>query len=892
MSVNFFYHMKKRIRLLSVLMGLLWCTASWAVEPSGNLRSGSQNAVLPDTRSTATMWNTPVALSADDGVVTYTVSKTTGNMYNLNGSANQGWNAVWKSTGTPQLTFGCGPNNMFWSGDNVGLMSGQTGSAVYTLTAPAGYKILSYSFKLTNNNHDRGLTVTYGGSQYTTSRTSLEFTESDCGEHSVSFTLAGANGNGVIVSDFTVTIAPYNPANPSIVNVTYTYMMNGKELGSRTVTETVSAAPTDALPSYVSATGYPGVVEKDAYTIETAYNDEMPFTPALAVDDTPVYYRVNFAVNGYEYYWYANNENQGKETWDECESLTLDTERNFKWRFVGDWFNGFRIMTQSGKYLKANSASHNVGTALTEDASADNTIFVLDKYLGTEWRFNLKDTNLYLAHISHTNLNISLWNGVNYIGAKTYFHETGDFSELLAELEQEKANAEAYLAMDWIGTPTADATERVELASQVSSVADVIAAPNFKAYVENKEALDTKLSTYLNSTNLRMPENGKAYTITFRPTNTQTGTYRYINYDGTRLTNVAMSGRDAQIPETGVFVFRKYTYIDETEEEATPVTKYALVPAYGSVYGKYLNYGGNKNNANGANDSFTEGVNSCTIEALLQAETKTYITDQSAGNLFGYVYFLYDKRNSGNTDDGVYIMKEANAAYDNSGAPFLNGTYTSALIVREVPDYPSSVKLNEAAGINGAEGIGTFSAPYAAVVPEGVEAYYVKNVSDVNGETMAVAKRVEEGEVIPAGQGVLLTGTAGTYAVMAPATSETRATLDGNMLGHSAGAAKAIPATEKAYILTGKNGVVAFYNLSEDENKRNLAMNKSYLVVPAGVQPARVVLSFGDISTGIDNVAVSGYNPDAPVYDLSGRRVAQPVKGGVYIQAGKKYIVK
>lgn len=54
-------------------------------------------------------------------------------------------------------------------------------------------------------------------------------------------------------------------------------------------------------------------------------------------------------------------------------------------------------------------------------------------------------------------------------------------------------------------------------------------------------------------------------------------------------------------------------------------------------------------------------------------------------------------------------------------------------------------------------------------------------------------------------------------------------------------------------------------------------MNKSYLVMPAGVQPARVVLSFGDISTGIDNVADSACNPDAPVYDLSGRRVAQPI---------------
>lgn len=876
--------MKKRIRLLQVLMGLLWCTASWAVEPSGNLRSGSENAVLPDPRSTAIESNTPVALSADDGAVTYTVSKTTGNLYNSNGSINQGWNAVWKSTATPQLTFGCEPNNMFWSGDNVGLMTGKSTSAVYTLTAPAGYKILSYSFKLTNNNHDRELTVTYGGSQYTTSRTPLVFSASDYGEHSVSFTLAGANVGGVIVSDFTVTIAPYNPADPSIVDVTYTYMMNGKELGRRTITETVSAAPTDALPSYVSATGYPTVVEMDAYTIETAYNDEMPFTPALEVENTPVYYRVNFAVKGFEYYWYANNANQGKETWDGCRSLTLDTEQNFKWRFVGDWFNGFRIMTQSGKYLKANSASHNVGTTLTEDASAANTVFVLDKFLGTEWRFNLKDTELYLAHTSHDYVNITLWNGVDYIGAKTYFHEMGDFSTLLDELKQEKENAEAYLAMNWIGTPTANATERVEFERLVSAMDGLFANPDFKTYADDKAALATKKNAYLNSTNLRMPENGKAYTITFRPTNTQSGTYRYINYDGTRLSNVAMSGRDAQIPETGVFVFRKYT--DGT------TTKYALVPAYGSVYGKYLNYGGNQNNANGANDSFVAGVNSCTIEALLQAENDDYITDKSVENLFGYVYFLYGKRNATNTSTGVYIMKEANAAYDNSEAPYLDGTYTSALIVREVPDYPSSVKLNEAAGINGADGIGTFSAPYAAVVPEGVEAYYVKKVNDVNGETMAVATRIEEGEVIPAGQGVLLTGAAGTYAVMTPATSEPRATLDGNMLGHSAGAAKAIPVSEKAYILTGKDGVVAFYNLSEDDAKRNLAMNKSYLVMPAGVQPARVVLSFGDISTGIDNVANSACNPDAPVYDLSGRRVAQPIKGGVYIQAGKKFIVK
>ena len=33
-------------------------------------------------------------------------------------------------------------------------------------------------------------------------------------------------------------------------------------------------------------------------------------------------------------------------------------------------------------------------------------------------------------------------------------------------------------------------------------------------------------------------------------------------------------------------------------------------------------------------------------------------------------------------------------------------------------------------------------------------------------------------------------------------------------------------------------------------------------------------------------------NTDAPVYDLSGRRVVKTVKGGLYIQNGKKFIVR
>ena len=100
---------------------------------------------------------------------TYTIDKANGNLYNANGSANQNWNNIWKSTAEPQLQFGCGsPNNMNWSGNNVQMMTGSAGSATYTLTAPAGYVITDYSFTFANNEHTTGITLTMGDKTYTT----------------------------------------------------------------------------------------------------------------------------------------------------------------------------------------------------------------------------------------------------------------------------------------------------------------------------------------------------------------------------------------------------------------------------------------------------------------------------------------------------------------------------------------------------------------------------------------------------------------------------------------------------------------------------------------------------------------------------------------------------
>jgi hypothetical protein len=65
---------------------------------------------------------------------------------------------------------------------------------------------------------------------------------------------------------------------------------------------------------------------------------------------------------------------------------------------------------------------------------------------------------------------------------------------------------------------------------------------------------------------------------------------------------------------------------------------------------------------------------------------------------------------------------------------------------------------------------------------------------------------------------------------------------------------------------------------------------KAYLPLTTtqGVQALR--FNFGGETTAIDAVEVE--NANAPIYDLSGRRVLSTVKGGIYIQNGKKFIVK
>ena len=139
--------------------------------------------------------------------ISYTIDKTNGNLYRGT-SANQNWNNVWKSNTTPQLQFGCGTiNNMNWANNNVQLMTGTAARATYTITPPTGYVITEYSFTFANNGHNTALDLTMdNGAAYRTSTTAQTISAQNQKINSVSFVLAGNNGNGVILTNFTVKV--------------------------------------------------------------------------------------------------------------------------------------------------------------------------------------------------------------------------------------------------------------------------------------------------------------------------------------------------------------------------------------------------------------------------------------------------------------------------------------------------------------------------------------------------------------------------------------------------------------------------------------------------------------------------------------------------------------
>lgn len=409
--------------------------------------------------------------------------------------------------------------------------------------------------------------------------------------------------------------------------------------------------------------------------------------------------------------------------------------------------------------------------------------------------------------------------------------------------DEVKNEAEATIAKTGAGYPTAEAAARTKLQQAIAT------AEAAEHNASTAATLYIAVNTYKNSKeDIQMPEDGKAYVITNIH---KTGGKRYMKYESDGTSMIARG--EGELPIEATYICHKVG------------DKYV----FANNSGTYLTWRGN------ATDDCTNDNKGYTTS--YDADYNTF-TVAANPNVFGCLSFGA-KRDHDTHTQSYYIVTRT-GSFEKAG---FNDYYTdansSAFTFEEVT-YPNTITFHDATNIEGVSHIATFSAPFATIIPEGVKAYYVSAK-----DTQASMTAIEASQAIPANEGVILTSETGASVTMVPAAGETAATISDNKLGHSAGAAKTLTAGE-VYILANGTSGTAFYPCQDG----NLAMNKAYLLGNEGGKA--ITMNFGNTVTAINGITTNAANAQAPIYDLSGRRVMSAAKSGLYIQNGKKFIVK
>lgn len=415
-------------------------------------------------------------------------------------------------------------------------------------------------------------------------------------------------------------------------------------------------------------------------------------------------------------------------------------------------------------------------------------------------------------------------------------------------------DAKSKLALIGVGYPKADAEERVALADAIrTSEADGTFSE------DETQSIAAALAAYEASPHVQLPEDGKVYRLAARMID---GTLCYVYRDG-------IHGKCSEAPvedNNGCFIAQRTSATPALTLAGVEDDLYRLVSC---VSDAWFTQGAGFNTTTVATLKFQKGENFGTLRI-----TAPYL-ESAKLKMRTYVALK---------QDGVFKLnfytRNANEEYVN-----VNELETSDFVFEEASDWYFPAKVND-----GSLGdFGTLHLPFASVVPEGVTAYALE-LSAENDHWLEQVRGITSGNILPAETPVLLQGDAPGIYKFYPAASQDTEPLPTGLKGTLA--ATRIDDNVNAYILAFQKDVgseIMFYRL--DDNDRVIGANKAYWVPGQALSILSLRLGSGG-ATGIEGSLLATPVMNAPVYDLSGRCVLQLQKGGVYISAGRKYIVK
>lgn len=173
---------------------------------------------------------------------------------------------------------------------------------------------------------------------------------------------------------------------------------------------------------------------------------------------------------------------------------------------------------------------------------------------------------------------------------------------------------------------------------------------------------------------------------------------------------------------------------------------------------------------------------------------------------------------------------------------------------------------------------------YNATIPAGVTAYRGELSAD---ETTLTVSEITL-DFIPANYGVLVKSNEAGEFTFEEATST--GVMASDLKGVTEDTDITVLAAEpgKTVLTLGmKDGVAGFRQPAGTQIKAN----RAYLLVSSTNAAKGVKIAFDGETTGISDINAAKYEADAPVYDLTGRRVSADAKG-LLIKNGKKFINK
>jgi len=205
-----------------------------------------------------------------------------------------------------------------------------------------------------------------------------------------------------------------------------------------------------------------------------------------------------------------------------------------------------------------------------------------------------------------------------------------------------------------------------------------------------------------------------------------------------------------------------------------------------------------------------------------------------------------------------------------------NGFYTSSthknIAITEAAQVPD---LN----ISAAAGYGTYVAPFAVDIPEGVKAY---TCSSVNGTTLVLDELSDD---IPANTPVIIYKEGGYTGTRALGYG-TKKPADGDATyGLLTGKYAAEKAKAGTYVLQNLTDGVMFYIVTEDKEP-TIGANRAYLTLSESEAKS---FGFGDGADGVESIHQISNSSDYQMYNLSGMKVGADYKG-IVIMNGKKFL--